>query len=133
VLVASCSGSGVVDPRTLPTIPASGIWTSTAAVGELGNLRLELDQREDSRVFDAVLSFPDRATLGDSNGFGTLADAHLILDFDAGDRSEFFFEGAVAGSGAAGSTITGQLVFPDQQATLAVTFSYSSALPPDPD
>jgi hypothetical protein len=126
----SCSGSTAADPRSLATTAASGIWTSTAAVGQLGVLRLALEQREETRVYDATLTFPDNSSLGSSDGFGTLADRHLILDFDGGDPNEYFLEAQVTVTGTTATILTGQLVFPDQAETLAVTFNHTSALPP---
>jgi hypothetical protein len=133
--LAALSGCGdriAVDPRTLPTSEVSGEWDSALEVGSLGKLHLELSREGESRVYDAVLTSAVLPGLGESDGIGTLADGHLILDFGTGQTDEYYFEGHVVTSGNTITSIDGQLVFPDQTDTLPVSFDYTGPLPASP-
>jgi len=62
-----------------------------------------------------------------AEGIGTLGDLHLILNFDRGESSDFYYEGMVVltpqeAKGLAIGDIDGQFVFPDQEETLPVVF-----------
>lgn len=127
-LLAGCGGTLATDPRNLPTSEVSGLWESDAAVGDLGQLELRLTRVEDTRVYEAELGSASGPGLGASEGYGTLAGGHLILDFGAGRPDEYYYEARVAGSGS-GASLTGQFVFPGQTETLAVNFSYAGPLP----
>jgi hypothetical protein len=129
-VLAGCGNSVAVDPRTLPAAEISGQWDSALNVGTLGKLHLELTRREQSRVYDAELTSQNLPGLGESLGVGTLADQHLILDFGPGETDEYYFEGNLVTSGTTITGLDGQLVFPDQQETLAVSFNYTGPLPP---
>lgn len=130
--VSGCGNAVTVDPRTLPAAEISGEWDSALDVGALGKLHLELTRREQTRIYDATLNGSAAPGLGESEGVGTLADGHLILDFGPGETDEYYFEGDLSTSGSTVTGIDGQLVFPDQAQTLPVSFSYTGALPPSP-
>lgn len=91
-------------------------------MGSLGTLALELERVEDSRVFNATLSSRDDADAGESIGVGTLGNEHLILNFDRGLLSDYYFEGDVALEGTAVARLEGQFIFPDQPEPLPVVF-----------
>lgn len=131
-LLSACGGTLEIDPRDLLTSEVSGVWVSTAAVGELGLLELRLERRELSRVYDALLASQSGPGLGASEGFGTLADGHLILDFGTGDPGEFYYEAQIRDNGTVITGVDGQFVFPGQRETLPVQFSYAGPLPADP-
>ena len=129
---AGCGTSLGVDPRDLPTSEVSGEWESTSTVGALGSLHLELTREDQTRVYDAVLTSTAQPGLGESDGFGTLADGHLILDFGSGATDEYYFEGQIGLTGSVITSIDGQLVFPNQNPSLPVSFTYTGPLPASP-
>jgi hypothetical protein len=132
LLGTGCSGSLETDPRALLTSEVSGVWVSVAPVGGLGTLSLTLDRFEDSRTYDALLSSQTGPGLGASEGFGTLADRHLVLDFGTGRDDEYYYEAQVVESGGSITGIEGQFIFPDQAEALAVNFVYSGPVPVTP-
>jgi hypothetical protein len=109
-----------------PAHIASGNYRSLDEVGPLGHLRLNLIRRaETETVYDATLSGEASSDFGESEGVGTLGNEHLILNFDRGLESDFYFQGNIVLSGEAVNSINGTFVFPDQAEQLAVEFAYA--------
>jgi hypothetical protein len=119
--LAGCSSSWNMAPGW-PPLDVSGIYHSSAAVGSLGVLSLELERVEQSRVFNAKLSSTDNPDLGETKGVGTLGDVHLILNFGRGSKDDYYFEGVVATTGSTVESINGEFIFPDQAEPLPVVF-----------
>lgn len=123
LLTGGCSSSDFTVGTQLPWVDISGMYVSDEAVGALGYLNLELERFEDTEYFTAIMT---GSKLGDetgSTGAGTLGDLHLIIDFDIGMATDYYFEGMVELSGDAAVSISGQFVFPDQQEMLPAVFS----------
>lgn len=106
----------------MPWFDLTGRYASTTEIGALGILTLELERYEDTAYFSAALSGSAAAELEPVHGAGTLGDYHLILDFDIGVRSDYYFEGDVTVTEGRVESIDGQFVFPDQEEMLAATF-----------
>jgi len=106
----------------VPWFDLTGRYASTTEIGALGILTLELERYEDTAYFSAALSGSAAAELEPVHGAGTLGDYHLILDFDIGVRSDYYFEGDVTVTEGRVESIDGQFVFPDQEEMLAATF-----------
>lgn len=120
-LAASCS-SGYPMALSWPPHVIAGTYWSGQAVGALGTLELKLVRDDHTRVFNAELTSRDDAALGLSEGVGTLGNEHLILNFDRGRLSDYYFEGDVVLDGATVLRIEGQFIFPDHSPTTPVVF-----------
>jgi len=124
---AGCQGSSFVVGPTMEVIDLTGRYTSTEEIGVLGLLTMDIERMEETRVFRAQVSGALVGEVEPSNGIGTLGDLHLILNFDRGELSDFYYEGMVVltpqeAEGLAIGDINGQFVFPDQAETLPVVF-----------
>jgi hypothetical protein len=119
---ASCNTGVFVEPRTLAASEIEGTYRSSDQAGVLGILELGLVRLESSRVYTAVLSGKNPEEFGTSEGIGTLADDHLVLNFDRGLNSDFYFEAKVTLNDAGDPVITGEFIFPDQKEQLPVEF-----------
>src|SRR4051812_35562202 len=70
-------------------LPIDGLYRSTAAVGDLGQLQLVVRKRTKAiRVFEAQLT-SNLAEVEESPGVGTLGNQHLVLNFDLGATDDF--------------------------------------------
>lgn len=85
-------------------------------------MQLRLVRLENTRVYRAVLSGANPQEFGTVEGIGTLADDHLVLNFDRGLKSEFYFEADVTPTAPGEATLTGDFIFPDQREQLQVEF-----------
>jgi hypothetical protein len=126
-LSAGCQGSEFVVGPVMDVIDLTGRYTSTEEIGALGLLILDIERVEETRVFRAQVSGALVGEVEPSNGIGTLGDLHLILNFDRGESSDFYYEGMVVltpqeAEGLAIGNIAGQFVFPGQAETLPVVF-----------
>ncbi len=122
-LLGGCSSSGFTVGTQLPWVDIGGMYVSDQEVGALGYINLELERFEDTEYFSAVMA---GSKLGDetgSTGAATLGDLHLIINFDIGFASDYYYEGMVELAGEQVVSIDGQFVFPDQQETLPAMFS----------
>lgn len=122
LLLAGCSSSDFQIGTTVPWFDLSGRYVSSTEIGPLGVITLELGRFEDTEIFTADLSSSASEDLKPVHGAGTLGDYHLILDFDIGVRSDYYFEGQVTMAGEQVESIDGQFVFPDQEETLPASF-----------
>jgi hypothetical protein len=123
VLAGGCSTSGFTIGTQLPWVDISGMYVSDEEVGALGFLSLELERFEDTEYFTAIMTGSQLGDEDGSTGAATLGDLHLIIDFNIGLASDYYFEGLVEMSGEEVVAIDGQFVFPDQQEMLPVAFS----------
>jgi len=122
IMLAGCSSSDFQITPTIAWFDMSGRYVSTEEIGPLGVIMLELERFEDTEIFTADLTSSASEDLEPVHGAGTLGDYHLILDFDIGIRSDYYFEGVVTLTGEQVESIDGQFVFPDQEETLPATF-----------
>lgn len=120
-LASSCSSSFTVGV-TEPFIDLSGIYRTASAVGSMGELQLRLERIEDTTWFDALVESDLGSEINTSIGFLTLGDRHVVINFDRGLLSDYYFEGTVVMDGSEVDSLEGQFVFPDMEETLAVTF-----------
>ena len=122
-LAGGCSSSDFTVGTQLPWVDLSGVYVSDEAVGALGFLSLSLERFEDTEYFTAIMTGSQLGDENGSGGAGTLGDLHLIIDFDIGFATDYYFEGMVEISGDRVVAIDGQFVFPDQQEMLPAVFS----------
>jgi hypothetical protein len=122
--LSGCGGQDFRVDIDTPPHNAEGVYTSGDTGGPLGRLRLELTLRENAlRTYDATLSSLDDPRFGESTGVGTVGNEHIILNFDPGDPTDYYFEGALALTGGAVSGIEGRFVWPDQTENLSAVFA----------
>jgi hypothetical protein len=118
-----CGGGNSWDPEVLPWIhDIQGTYQAREIVGEWGRVALQLERINHSRAYDATLANPQFEMFRTRAGIGTLANDHVILNFDTGLDSDFYFEGDVVIEGDLVRGLSGQFVFPDQEQTLPVVF-----------
>ena len=86
-------------------------------------LQLSLVRSENTRVYSALLSGENAELFGTAEGIGTLADDHLVLNFDRGLKTDFYFEGKVQLESGLVRALAGEFIFPDQTEQLAVEFT----------
>jgi len=125
LLLAALCGCSSSDFQITPAVPwfdLSGRYASTDEIGALGILTLELEQFEDTVYFSATLTGSAVTEMAEVHGAATLGDYHVIVDFDIGVRSDYYFEGDVTVTEGRVESIDGQFVFPDQEETLPTTF-----------
>lgn len=120
-LAAGCSSDWEPAP-VIPWYDLSGRYVSSAEVGGLGDLTIVIERLEDSQVFAIELTGTELTELEPVDGLGTLGDNHVIMDFDIGQDSDYYFEGTVTRVGEVIDSISGQFIWPDQAETLLVTF-----------
>lgn len=124
VVLASCSSSDFVVGVSEPLIDVSGRYTSNAAVGYLGTLELDLSWIEGTGFFSAWVSSDLSTDLSPSGGIASPGDFHIVINFDRGLLSDYYFEGMIVMNGETVQFLDGQFVFPDQTETLQVVFEY---------
>ena len=73
-------------------------------------------------MFAIELTGTGLAELEPVEGVSTLGDNHVIMDFELGSDSDYYFEGTVTRVGEVIESISGQFIWPDQAETLLVTF-----------
>ncbi len=56
-------------------------------------------------------------------GIGTLADDHLILNFDRGKESDFYFESTISEDSEGFIELDGMFVFPDSSVSAKALFT----------
>lgn len=122
-LVGGCSSSDFTVGTQLPWVDLTGMYVSDEAVGALGFINLSLERFEDTEYFTAIMTGSQLGDEQGSGGAGTLGDLHLIIDFDIGLATDYYFEGMVEMAGDQVVAIDGQFVFPDQQEMLPAVFS----------
>ena len=109
--------------RTVPQIlfdDITGIYRTVGEAGVLGDITIEIQLAENARtVYEARLTNSG----GVAEGLGTLADDHLILNFDRGTTDDYYFEGLVVTSGTVVTGIQGSFIFPDHTGTIPATFT----------
>lgn len=120
--LTSCASSTYRAGLTEPWLDMTGRYVSTAEIGELGIVMLELERFEDTEIFSASMTGSAVPDLEPGRGAGTIGDFHLILDFNIGFSSDYYFEGDVSLSSGSVESIAGQFIFPDSVETLPVTF-----------
>ena len=118
---AGCSSDHTVGTDGL-YYDLSGTYRSESEVPSLGNLELELALIEGTTWFDAVINTDLADSVEGSEGIATQGNLHLVINFDRGLLSDYYFEGVVTMTDDAIESLTGQFVFPDQAETMAVTF-----------
>lgn len=127
--------SGSAPLQTQAFLDLSGRYHSTEPVGTLGILTLEINIIPGKQRFKAWLAGPGEDT-GVSEGIGTVGDGHVILNFDRGLNSDFYFEGLVDWGGEFANAIIGNFIFPDRTEPLPVSFDFVEpvlpVLPDDP-
>lgn len=119
---AGCSSSDFTVGTTLPLKDLTGHYVSTTGAGTLGTLELALALAEDTDYFKAWISSSVSEGLAPSEGIASLGDNHLVINFDRGLLSDYYFEGMLELDGEAVQSITGQFVFPDMTEKLPVVF-----------
>jgi hypothetical protein len=114
--LAGCGGGGGVwDPTVLPWIhDIEGTYQADDLVGDWGRVALQLERVNRSRLYNATLANPLFDFFRTRDGLGTLANDHLIINFDTGLDSDFYFEGDVIIENDTVLGLTGQFIFPDQ-------------------
>lgn len=123
--LAACAGQRTPVAES-PVLVVSGLYESDVEVGPLGRLQLNLVRRNNTQtIYDAKLSGISGADFGSSTGVGTIGNEHLILNFDRGKESDFYFQGMAQLSGETVTGIDGSFVFPDQTEQLTVHFNYT--------
>ena len=120
-LVAGCSSDWEPGP-VIEWYDISGRYVSEAEVGGLGTLTIVVELVEDTHVFAIELTGTGLAELEPVEGVSTLGDNHVIMDFELGSDSDYYFEGTVTRVGEVIESISGQFIWPDQAETLLVTF-----------
>lgn len=120
--IAGCTSSTYQAGLTEPWLDMSGRYVSTAEIGNLGIVMLELERYEDTEVFSASMTGSAVPELEPGRGAGTIGDLHLILDFNIGFSSDYYFEGLVTQTNGVVESFSGQFLFPDEQDVLPVTF-----------
>lgn len=124
-ILAGCSTQGV-QPDQTPPRDILGDYESTQSVGPLGLLSLHIEWNQTAHRYKAVLASLDTGGFGENTGFGTYGGTHLVLNFFSARNSEhfyyYFLQAQVEPADGAVTSITGTLVFPDQQEELEVTF-----------
>ena len=126
VALAGCGGGGDDwDPTVLPWIhEIAGTYQADDVVGDWGRVALQLERVSRTRVYDAVLVNPLFDFFRTREGQGTLANDHVIINFDQGLDSDFYFEGDVIIENDMVVGINGQFIFPDRaQPELQARFS----------
>jgi hypothetical protein len=119
---AGCSSASSSAGLTEPWFDMTGRYVSTTELGDLGIVTLDLERYEDTEIFSAYLTGSAVPDLEPGRGAGTLGDSHLIIDFDIGIRSDYYFEGMVAHTDGVVESISGQFIFPDETGVMPVTF-----------
>lgn len=123
--LSGCQKQGALPDETPPR-DILGVYESQEAAGPLGHLRLNIEWNQTSHRYKGVLSSLDAGGFGENTGFGTLGGTHLVLNFYSARNVPnfyyYFLEAQVAPETGAVESITGTLVFPDQQQPLDVTF-----------
>lgn len=124
-LAAGCtSGSDYRIGIDSPALYAGGEYVSGDTGGSLGHLTLTLVLREGAqRTYDANLTSQDKPDFGESVGVGTVGNEHIILNFDRGKDTDYYFEGQLVLTGVSVTGISGQFVFPDLEETLPAEFT----------
>ena len=119
-------GSGRYRLVALPpgryTLTAELPGFATQELANLGIVTLEINIVEELGTFKAWVTATE--TEGISEGIGTVGDNHLILNFDRGLNSDFYFEGTFE-TLALGNIVTridGRFIFPDRADPLPVVF-----------
>jgi hypothetical protein len=85
---------------------------------------MSLENVEDTRtVYTAEMTNIADGTETMLEGIGTVLDDHLILNFDRGKDSDFYFESRVLEDGDGFIELDGQFVFPDSAETVAAVFT----------
>lgn len=123
--LAGCGGGNNWDSAVLPWIhDIEGTYQADDLVGDWGRVALQLERVGRSRVYDAVLANPQFDFFRDRVGQGTLANDHLIINFDQGLDTDFYFEGDVIVQNDVVLGFSGEFIFPDQaQPSQPATFS----------
>ncbi len=113
--LAGCGGGTAWDTSVLPWIhDIQGTYQAETVVGDWGRVALQLERVGRSRVYDAALANPQFDFFRTREGQGTLANDHVILNFDQGLDTDFYFEGTVILDNDTVKGISGQFIFPDQ-------------------
>jgi hypothetical protein len=116
LLLAGCGGGAAWDTEVLPWIhDVEGTYQARTVVGDWGVVVLQLERQERSRVYKATLANPHLDFFRTRKGIGTLANDHLILNFDTGYTDDFYFEGDVVQQDDIVQGLAGQFIFPDQE------------------
>ena len=124
VSVLGCSDSGFdTTPRILYS-DISGIYGADVNGRGLGRLAMTLERVEETRtVYSAeminIINGEERML----EGIGTLTNDHLILNFDRGNNSDFYFESKVEEVSDGFLELDGQFIFPDSADSLPALFS----------
>jgi hypothetical protein len=104
----------------------AGEYTSTETIGSLGHVHLHLEHVEDTQtVYRAELSSEDNPDLGVSKGVGTIGADHVILNFDRGQQTDYYFQGFVQLYNDNVVGIDGTFIEPDLNSPVAVLFVIS--------
>jgi len=115
-----CSGSEEVLAAGEP-FDVSGVYRSTETIGELGFVWMEIVMVRPNLTFKAVVS--SAIELGEfSQGVGTVGGDHLILNFDRGKTTDYYYEGMFETNGNQVARIDGRFIFPDLAEDLPVEF-----------
>jgi hypothetical protein len=99
-------------------------------VGDLGQLQLVIRKRLKAvRVYNAELT-SDQLEVEQSDGVGTLGNAHLVVNFDIGASDDFYFQGDIQQDESGAVTgLSGTFIFPGQEEQLPVVFNWISEPP----
>jgi len=124
LLCSACSSSTFDDPPHILFADISGVYGADVEQRGLGRLAMSLELVEDTRtVYKAELTNLVDGEQLKLEAIGTLADDHLILNFDRGKTTDFYFESKVSESSEGLYELNGQFIFPDAPPNVPVVFS----------
>lgn len=119
-----CSDSGFDKTPRILFENLSGVYGADVQQQGLGRLVMTLENVEDTRtVYTAEMTNLVDGAETMLEGIGTVADDHLILNFDRGKDSDFYFESSVLEDGNGFIELDGQFVFPDSAQAVSAKFT----------
>jgi hypothetical protein len=124
LFLLGCSDSGFDTTPQILFGDISGLYAADVNQRGLGRLAMTLERVEETRtVYTAEMT----NIVGDEEimleAIGTLTDDHLILNFDRGVDSDFYFESQVEEMVDGFIELDGRFIFPDFEETLPAVFS----------
>lgn len=126
VFCCSCSNTPYDDPAHIIFSDISGVYGADVEQHGLGRLAMTIELLENARtVYKAEITNLVGDTQTKLEGIGTLADDHLILNFDRGKTTDFYYESKVTSVGEGSYELNGQFIYPDSKGGVAAVFTQS--------
>ncbi len=123
LLLLNACNSDFSPVPTPETLELTGRYHSSEPFGSLGTITMQIEYSEDVFPYYVWLAGVEEED-GLSFGIATIGDRHVILNFDRGLNSDFYFEGDVEVTDGQVEVITGMFVFPDNSESRPITFNF---------